>query len=298
MNDLQLIETTVHQTLDGYSSERDLMNQLLGQAQIVNALADFSRTIGTSKLAFVKENKLYRSLKGTKDRSGSVLSGTWAEFCELIGCSADKVDLDIANLRAFGEQALEAMSKMGIGYRDFQKFRRLPEDSRNALIEAARSGDKMHVLEFAEELLAKQEAEKAKALAELEESRADIEAKDARAGERERRIDHLEKELRKARGERQRATPVQETERLRQRAHTAAYQCRLDLASQVEDTASLGAAIAELRAHAAEQGDALMHDAYLGGLIAEVLQAVRALRDEHMLPILGDHGDPSWSTGA
>jgi hypothetical protein len=53
------------------SDERDLLNQLLGQAQMADAFEQFSRTVRTSKLAFVKENKLYRNLKGKKTPNGS-----------------------------------------------------------------------------------------------------------------------------------------------------------------------------------------------------------------------------------
>lgn len=132
----------------------------------------------------------------------------------------------------------------------------------------------------------------------VRDAKADIEAKDARAGERERRIEHLEKELRKARGERQRATPAQEESRLRDRAQTAVLQCRADISARGEDVASLAAAIDDLRAHAAEQGNAMAHDAYLGGLVGEVLAELRRVRDEIGLPIVGDYGDPNWSVGA
>jgi hypothetical protein len=50
----------------GYEADRDLANQLLGQAQMALAFEEFSLTVRTSKLAFVKENKLYRALKGKK----------------------------------------------------------------------------------------------------------------------------------------------------------------------------------------------------------------------------------------
>ena len=50
----------------GMHEERDLVNQLLGQAQMADAFAKFSVTVTTSKLVYVKENKLYRALKGMK----------------------------------------------------------------------------------------------------------------------------------------------------------------------------------------------------------------------------------------
>lgn len=146
MNTLALVE----QAKQGYGEERDLLNQLLGQAQMADAFAKFSVTVTTSKLAFVKENKLYRALKGQKipARDG-IFSGTWEEFCGLLGRSVEHADRDIANLRAFGEEALESMSAMGIGYRELRQYRRLPEDQKQALIEVAKAGDKEGFVELA-----------------------------------------------------------------------------------------------------------------------------------------------------
>lgn len=154
-----------------FHDERDLLNQLLGQAQMADAFEQFSRTVRTSKLAFVKENKLYRGLKGMKTVNGSQFSGTWDDFCQLLGMSRDKVELDIANLRTFGEEALESMSRMGIGYRELRQFRRLPEDQKSALIEVAKEGDKTALLELAEEMIARHTKEKEELKTDLEISR-------------------------------------------------------------------------------------------------------------------------------
>ena len=154
------------------NDERDLLNQLLGQAQMAGAFEDFSRTVRTSKLAFVKENKLYRNLKDAKNPHGAEkLSGTWEEFCGLLGRSVDQVDRDIANLTAFGEEALESMSRMGIGYRELRQFRRLPEDQKSALIEVAKEGDKAAQLDRAEEMITKHAREKEELITDLEISR-------------------------------------------------------------------------------------------------------------------------------
>lgn len=67
-------------------NQRDLVNQLLGQAQAAAAFSQISRTIGISKLAYVKETKVYKSMKGMVT-NGSELSGTWEEFCGLLGVS-------------------------------------------------------------------------------------------------------------------------------------------------------------------------------------------------------------------
>ncbi|EIU3495155.1 hypothetical protein L4P75_006265, partial [Pseudomonas aeruginosa] len=146
----------------GMHEERDLVNQLLGQAQMAGAFEQFSRTVRISKLAYVKENKLYREIRGLKLRTGSEFcEGTWEEFCALLGMSVDKADMDIANLRAFGEEALESMSRMGIGYRELRQWRKLPDDARSALIEASKQGNKEAVEYLAEELIATHTKEKA-----------------------------------------------------------------------------------------------------------------------------------------
>ena len=144
-----------------YNEERDLVNQLLGQVQMADAFTKFSLTVRTSKLNFVKENKLYRSLKGKKSPNGyDFLTGTWEEFCNLLGISVQKADLDIQNLKEFGEEALDSMSQMGIGYRELRQYRKLPEDQKSALIEVAKAGDKESLVELAEEFIAKNTKEK------------------------------------------------------------------------------------------------------------------------------------------
>lgn len=178
-----------------YGQERDLLNQLLGQAQMADAFAKFSVTVTTSKLAFVKENKLYRSLKGQKSSNGyEILGGTWPEFCGLLGMSVEKADLDIANLKAFGEDALDSMSRMGIGYRELRQYRRLPEDQKQALIEVAKKGDKEGFVELAEEIIARHAIDKEALTAQVEEAKATLEAKDRVLADKNERLTKLEEQ--------------------------------------------------------------------------------------------------------
>ncbi len=158
INDVMNTMTTIQSE---YSEDRDLVNQLLGQAQMADAFAKFSVTVTTSKLKFVKENKLYRALKGKKNRDGhEFLTGTWQEFCSLLGRSVEQIDEDIRNLNMLGEEALESMSRMGIGYRELRQYRKLPEDQKTALIEVAKAGDKESLVELAEEFISKNNKEK------------------------------------------------------------------------------------------------------------------------------------------
>ena len=184
-------EAELHAIKDAYSDERDLLNQLLGQAQMADAFAKFSVTVTTSKLAFVKENKLYRTLSGKKSGDGHQFSGTWDEFCSLLGRSREQVDEDIRNLKTLGEDALESMSRMGIGYRELRQYRRLPEDQKTALIEAAKVGDKDAFLEFAEDLIAKHAKEKESLTKKLEDLASDGEAKARLLADKNAKIDEL-----------------------------------------------------------------------------------------------------------
>lgn len=180
-----------------YGEERDLANQLLGQVQMADSLSKFTQTVSISKLAFVKEHKLYKALKGkktadrqqflgsspieTSDKTADgqqFYAGTWDEYCMLLGRSHQQVDEEIRNLQTFGEQALESMSKMGIGYRELRQYRKLPEDQKLALIEVAKAGDKEGFVELAEEIIAKHAKEKEAFKAQVEEAQASLEAKD------------------------------------------------------------------------------------------------------------------------
>lgn len=202
----------------GYGQDRDLLNQLLGQAQAFHAAGNLLRTFGVSKLAFVKERKLYQQLRGQRAPNGSEFRGTWEEFCGVLGLSVDKVDLDIANLRAFGEEALDSMSRMGIGYRELRQYRRLPEDQKQALIEVAKAGDKEGFVELAEELIARHAREKeaqARALRDAQDQAEDL-------AESKKAVEATVADLRRQARQLARATPDEVAARLRRQAQEAA----------------------------------------------------------------------------
>lgn len=274
-------EALVHKAIDSVSPDRDLVNQLLGQAQMAEAIGDFSRTVRTSKLAYVKENKLYRALAGQKTPDGPELAGTWQEFCGLLGRSVDQIDSDIANLRAFGEQALESMSRMGIGYRELRQYRRLSEDSRTALIAAAQDGDKEGLLDLAEELIAKQQAEKAALQKSQQEAEARATQLSAQLSKRDEQIDDLKDERRRLRREWS-ATPVDErVAKLRQAVQEAVLGVVAAISPGDKHPAGLHAAVLELLQD--EDAQQLDQAEFLAGCFTEVIRAVRIVRDN--LPV-------------
>lgn len=188
------MERTAHGAVEAYAQERDLVNQLLGQAQAADAIKQISQTIGVSKLAYVKENKLYRALRGMKTPNGLELLGTWEEFCNLLGYSDEKINQDIANLKFFGEEALESMGRMGIGYRELRQYRRLPEDEKIALIEVAKTNDKDAFVELAETIIAKHAQEKEAMAKEISDAKADYQALDKVAKEDREKLTELKQQ--------------------------------------------------------------------------------------------------------
>lgn len=181
----------------GYSNDRDLVNQLLGQVQMAEAFAKFSLTVSTSKLAYVKENKLYQALSGKKTADGQQFSGTWEEFCSLLGRSRQQADEDILNLKTLGEEALESMSRMGIGYREMRQYRKLPDDEKTALLEVAKSGDKEAFIDLAESLVTKHAKEKEALISKVADLEADQKATEKVLTEKNKKLDQVKTSLEK-----------------------------------------------------------------------------------------------------
>ncbi|WP_113632185.1 hypothetical protein DUT67_14725 [Pectobacterium peruviense] len=266
---------------DQFSDERDLLNQLLGQAQMAEAFAKLSKTVLTSKMAFVKENKLYQSLKGKRSQDGLEFSGTWSEFCNLLGYTPEHANESINNLQSFGEEALDSMSRMGIGYRELRQFRRLPEDQKSALIEAAKDGDKTVLLELAEEMIAKHTKEK-------EDLRIDLDISRQTVAEKKDEIDNLKNERDdfRTRLTRRAATETPDTEGVSIETEVAGFKNGV-IAALVELKSGFNA----LADHTERTG--IFHIGLMAGIIDDLQLQLNALRNQFDLP---EHRDdaPDW----
>lgn len=255
--------------------EHALLHQLLGQVQMADAFQKFSVTVTTLKLRFVKEKQLYKSLKGQKNPDGYQFQGTWEEFCGLLGISREKADLDISNLNAFGEEAMEAMNRMGIGYREMRQYRKLPEDQKTALIEMAKTGDKESLLEFANEIISRQAKEKEALEKQLQEAKADYEAqgnflKDTSEDLTQARID-----LVKTRQRILKEAPDEARNNLQKEANT----CLVAVISAI--TTKLTPALQALQDYVGEKGVPMLP--FMSGLVNQVDEYLRALRDQFCL---------------
>ncbi|SCW97469.1 hypothetical protein [Pseudomonas sp. NFACC05-1] len=271
-----------------HSEERDTVSQLLGQAQMAGVFEAFSRTVRTSKLAFVKEKKLYRGLAGRKSPHGAqVLSGTWEEFCGLLGRSVDQVDRDIANLRAFGEEALDSMSRMGIGYRELRQYRRLPQDQQAALIEVAKAGDKEAFVDLAEEMIAKHTQEKDLLGRRLDEMKADYNAQSEVMAKKTGELDKARRELEVSRKRIQAMSADEVAKALRGEVAAIAYEAEASVLGPLRE------GFAKLEALAVGGED---HRVFKAGLIRQLEITLGAVRSEFNLPDQAD--GVAWMTPA
>ena len=164
--DKALIKAVEAGDVSGYTEERDLINQLVGRVEMASAIAKFTTVVSLSQLQHIKENKLYRALKGVRrvDADGNEIAdvGTWDGFCRAIGTTKSKVDEDLINLRTFGEDALENLNRIGAGYRELRKLRTLPEEDRELIIngETVKAGDRESLVDLIEELASKHAKER------------------------------------------------------------------------------------------------------------------------------------------
>lgn len=273
---LTATQNSMATAMTSHSEERDIINQLLGQAQMADSIGKFTATVAVSKMAYVKENKLYRGLAGMHDRDGRGLSGTWEEFCSLLGTSAPKVNEDINNLRQFGEDALESMSRMGIGYREMRQYRRLPEDAQAALIEVAKAGDKDAFVDLAEEIIAKHAKEKAELAQRLDEVNADYDAQGEVMAKKTKELDSTKQELEKHRKRIQTATPDDVIKELRTEVVALQFEVEAKILGELRE------GFAKMAEHAEANGQD--HRAYQADLIQQLETTLATVRSEFHLP--------------
>ncbi|MFG8524541.1 hypothetical protein ACEOUJ_29120 [Pseudomonas aeruginosa] len=260
--------------------ERDLVNQLLGQVQMANAIARFSDVVGLSKLQYIKETKLYRALKGKKAFApdGSEISdvGTFEGFCQALGLSYSKVHEDLQNLSAFGEEALKQLSAVGAGYRELRQWRKLPEDARSALIEAAKQGNKDAVEYLAEELIATHTKEKAALEKQVEDLRADNEALGERMARKSRELDETVHELEKTKRRIQTMKADEAEKELRQEATAIAFEAEADISGKLREAFSV------MLDHAEKTGTDPR--TFQAGLVRHLEKLLLQIREEFQLP--------------
>jgi len=94
-------------------------HEMVGQIRAAGMLSKFANVSSLVWLQQVKKSKIYKDLPNI---------GTWESFCNYIGISRQKADIDIQNLATFGEEFLLTVSSLSVGYRELRKLSYLTKD--------------------------------------------------------------------------------------------------------------------------------------------------------------------------
>lgn len=272
------------------AEERDLVNQILGQVQMARSMARFADVVSLSKLAHIKETKMYRALQGKKgvDADGNEIAdvGTWDGFCQVLGLSRSKIDEDLTNLKTFGEEALKQLGAIGAGYRELRQWRRLPEDARSALIEASQQGNLEAVQYLAEELIHTHKTEKDDLQKKLVETQADYDALGEVLNKKNAELDRTKQDLEKAKRRIETMTADEAAKELRQEVVGIAFEAEADIAGKLREAFSV------MASHSEETGTD--HRAFQAGLVHHLETVLASIRAEFQLPDVDEAADFGW----
>lgn len=257
-------------------------------------MSDFTRKLVTVShikvLAEFKETKKYKGLD-IQDTKGNWLHVTkWEDFCNALGYSREKIDMDILNLSAFGEDFLETSQRLGLGYREMRKLRQLPEEARAEIVDADYSDttDKEELIEKIEDLTAQHAKEKEALQAQLKCKSDDYEAQAKVLATKNERINHLDLELAKKTKAIETQTPEQRGGVLREEAAAISYKAEAVLRGQVFQ------AFEALTAHTEATG--IDHKQFMSGVLAEYQLILSELKFHFQLDDVPSGSNvPEWA---
>ncbi|MFC0927174.1 hypothetical protein ACFGXV_08845 [Pasteurella multocida] len=290
---------TIEQSQNAVALAAKAMTQDKAQAhELVGMIKafDFTKklvTVTTLKaLSEIKESKLFKGLELTNQDGKLVTVTTFRDFCGLLGFSGEKIDQDLLNLNTFGEEFFETSQRLGLGYRDLRKLRKLPEDARSEIVDAdySEATDKEDLIEKIEELTVKHAKEKASLEAQLKTAKDNYTAQARVLDNKNKRIDQLDAELEKKKQYINTLTPDEKGGVLRKETSQLVYGAEAILRGQVWK------AFATLDAHTQESG--IDHKQFMTGVLAEIELVINELRTTFNLPQFAD-GDntPAWARG-
>ena len=228
-------------------------------------------TVGTLKiLTEIKNNKKYKGLV-TYIHGELTTVSSWEQYCLACGFTRQKVDEDLLNLSVLGEEFLEDSQRLGLGYRDLRKLRKLPDDARAEIIEAdySETADKEELLEKIEDLTAQFAKEKGELEGKLKQSRDNYEAQAKVLANKNEQINKLDLKLAEKEQWFKNLTPEQKGEALREEAGKLGYK----IEAQVRTT--LRSAFITLSEHQQESG--ADHKQFMTGLLAQIEVAINEL---------------------
>jgi predicted nucleic acid-binding Zn-ribbon protein len=253
-----------------------------------------SRIIAEAYSEIVKSNSYvglaYQAVDGSAKHVSSL-----EEFCEVfLGKSARRCQQLASNLTLLGAELYEAAERIGLGQRDYNALKALPADDQVVIRQALEAGaDREAVTGQLVTLAAKQAKE-------LEESRATVDAKDKNIARLSEQLNRAEERADKARHAWKRATPDEQLEQLLEAARERAQAVRNVIGLGSEEAGLSGALIALVTHEERHARDTVNVRAQVGGIIADLINTLRTLRDSDgvMAPVIDDKHSAEWSPAA
>lgn len=196
MNDIQ---NTASQLQNVVTQDQISLSEKVGALKSTAFLKKLVTVTEIKLIAEIKESKEYKGLSVINAEGEVVTVTTFQDFCKALGHSYEKINQDIQNLSTFGEEFLETSQRMGLGYRDLRKLRKLPEEDQAIIIngEAVQAGDKDAVVELLEDVIAKHAKERAKHEKQHADAEADKQALEQLVKAKDEKINSLDKKLHK-----------------------------------------------------------------------------------------------------
>lgn len=196
-NDIQTLQSTASQLAEATSQQQIQLSEKIGA---LKATAFFKKLVTVTEIkliAEIKETKQYKGLTIIDPNGFPVTVTTFQDFCQSLGYSYEKINQDLQNLSAFGEDFLETSQRMGLGYRDLRKLRKLPIEEQQLIIngEAVKTEDKESLIDMIEEMAVKHAKEKAERDEQIKQLQADNLAKDSVLANKDKKINELDKKL-------------------------------------------------------------------------------------------------------
>ena len=191
------IQTTAAQLADAVSQQQMALSEKVGAIKATGFFKKVSTVTEIKMLAEIKESKEYKGLSVLDYEGNWQHVTTWEQFCKSLGHSREKVDQDILNINTFGEDFLETSQRMGVGYRDLRKLRKLPDAEREVIIngESVQAEDKDSLIDLIEEMSAKNLKTKQTMQQQIDALSADAKAKDNVLSTKNKKIDELDAQL-------------------------------------------------------------------------------------------------------
>ena len=174
----ELDQNQLVQIQQSVAEEQIQLSEQVGALKATGFFKKVSTVTEIKLIAEIKESKKYKGLKLIDHNGKYVTCSTFQDFCGAIGYSYEKINQDIQNLSTFGEDFLETSQRMGLGYRDLRKLRKLDDSDREVIIngEAVKTEDRESLIDLIEEMSAKHRKEKDTLVAENKELKADKDA--------------------------------------------------------------------------------------------------------------------------